>query len=279
VSDEVQQPKEHAKTQRRVGAMYRALAVVGREQTAELLTLCRRVAEGKSKAAVIKPVYAAELRQAIKHAMAEAFKEGRRGMEKKIATKLQTAPASVREAITPGRRVLAAVRELDADALRYREVAAEYDKWADKVVGGRLGQTVKQARSIVTSGVREGVPWQDYDWDKKLGRYTSPGLRSQLGKVFEDYETWQIYRVAVTEHTRAVGLGDVYAIDRDDLAVGGIWVVEYKGCPVCLERDGRTFETRWLRANYPAHPHCMCSIDPAFEWEGRQVLSDFQEAA
>jgi len=279
MADKVQHPKAHAKTERRISTIYRALRVVGREQTAELLRRCRRVVEGKAKPAVIAPVYTGELRTAVKHGMVEAFKEGRRSMEKKIAAKLRSAPASVRELIRPEQRVLAAVRELDNDVLKYSEVAAEYDKWAGQVVGGRFAETVKAARTVVTDGIRQGVPWQDYDWDKDLGKYTQPGLGSQLGTVLDGYETWQLLRVAITEHTRSVGLGDVYAIDRDELAVGGIWVVEYKGCEICTPRDGRTFTTAVLREIFPGHPNCQCMIDPAFAWEDRKVETEFRMAA
>ena len=263
----VKNPKEHRKTERKVRAAYKAMAVIAREQTAKLMKLAKSVFDGKAEASVLAPVYAGELKKAVKHAMVEAFKEGRREMKKKISLALKAAPAAVREMWNPAGRILAAVRELDADALKYAEVAAEYEKWAEAVIGGTLKKTIGKARDVIAGGVRDGVPWGDYGWDKELGKHTKSGLETQLSEVFKKYETYQLRRVAITEHTRAVGLGNVYEIDRDEMAAGGRWMVDYKGCDICTPRDGRVFTAAVLREIHPAHPNCQCTIDPVFEWE------------
>lgn len=272
MNERAAKPKDHAKTRRAVLRMYRLLAAVARRQTAQMLAAAKRIVEGRGNPADLKPVYAAELKQAVKHAMVAAFKEGRAEMRRKIALRLKSAPASVRELLAGDERLLAVVRELDADILQYREVARQYELWADKVIGGTLKRTVEKAREVIAQGIREGVPWEDYGWDKEVGRNTRAGLKSQLGEIFTDYETWQLRRVAITEHTRAVGLGNIYELDRDEMCVGGRWVVEYKGDPPCDQYRDNVYTTDVLRSIHPAHPNCQCTIDPVFEWENETVL-------
>jgi len=281
VSERIRNPKAHAEALRRVREMYRAMAVVAREQTRKMLKQAERAVEGDGRPSDIKPSHEKELKSAAKHAMVEAFKEGRKVAAKKIEAGKRRAPksAGVRE-LDPVERVIASVRELDADVLKYGEVAAEYEKWAENVIGGTLNDTVAKAKGVVADGIREGVPWNDYGWDKKLGRNTKEGLKSQLSKVFGDYEDWQLFRVSVTEHTRAVGLGNAYEFDRDEMVVGGRWVVDYKGCEICNPRNGQVYTTAVLRQIHPGHPNCQCDFDPVFRWEieKRDVISSARAA-
>jgi len=274
VSDAPKKRKAHRGAERKVRAIYRALAAVARRQTQKLLARAKRIVDGDGQVADLQPIYAAEIKAAIKHAMVEAFKEGRRAMKKKIELGLKAAPASVRELIDHGERLVASVRELDADVLKYSEVAGEYEKWADELIGSTFKKTIDKAREIVSNGIREGVRWNDYGWDKDLGKYTQPGLRSQLQEVFDDYEEWQLRRVAVTEHTRAVGLGDLYEADRDPMVAGVRWVVEYQGCPEwCAPRNGKVFDVATARKLHPPHPNCWCTLDPVFEWEDAKPIT------
>ena len=268
MSDAIKHPAEHAKATRKVRAMYQALAVVAREQTRKMIAQAERIVETGGDPKDLKPAHEKELKTAAKHAMVAAFKEGRKVGAAKLAAAKRKAPesAQVRELTAP-EMVLAAVRELDGDVLKYGEVAAEYEKWADNVIGGTLRKTVNKARDVISDGIREGVPWDDYGWDKALGENTKEGLKTRLGRVFTDYEEWQLERVAITEHTRAVGLGNLYEYSRDEMVVGARWVVEYSGCNLCTPRDGQVFTLEILRSIHPGHPNCHCNLDPVFEWE------------
>jgi hypothetical protein len=274
--------------QRRAAAIFRALAAIAADQTAAMMKQARRiVVEKRGKPEDLKAIHEAEIKKAIKHAMLEAFKKGR--VEGKARRRIiaRQAPDSVREleeAALSDRQalvqiVLAEVRELDDDALRYAEVAAEYERWADELIGGTLKDTVRAGQEVIAEGIREGVPWNDYGWDKELGRYTQEGLKTRLAKVFTDYETWQMKRVAITEHTRAVGLGNIYDYSRDKKVVGTKWIVEYTGCPICNPRNGQVFALQTFLSIHPAHPNCQCVPDPVFEWEMKreEVLTSWDQ--
>jgi hypothetical protein len=268
MSEKIENPKGVAQQERKIRVILRSLAVIASDQTERMLKQARRILDGNGEPDDLKPMHEADLKKAVKHALIQSFRDGRKEGRRKLADAIKRAPASVRElAEDLPSQCIAAVRELDNDALRYAEFVAEYEKWADSVVESTLARTVDAAKQAVAEGLREGTPWHDYGWDKRLGKYTEEGMRSTLAKIFADYEEYQLRRVAITEHTRAVGLGNIYEYQQDKMAVGCRWVVEYTGCPICDPRDGQVFDLEFARSIHPAHPNCQCVLDPVFEWE------------
>jgi hypothetical protein len=268
MSEKIENPKGVAQQERKIRVILRSLAVIASDQTERMLKQARRILDGNGEPDDLKPMHEADLKKAVKHALIQSFRDGRKEGRRKLADAIKRAPASVRElAEDLPAQCIAAVRELDNDALRYAEFVAEYEKWADSVVESTLARTVDAAKQAVAEGLREGTPWHDYGWDKRLGKYTEEGMRSTLAKIFADYEEYQLRRVAITEHTRAVGLGNIYEYQQDKMVVGCRWVVEYTGCPICDPRDGQVFDLEFARSIHPAHPNCQCVLDPVFEWE------------
>lgn len=79
-------------------------------------------------------------------------------------------------------------------------------------------------------------------------------------------------RIAVTESSRALHLGQLMAARESDVVEGKAWVASSDACKLCLSLDGQEvgldepFYVDPKGGRYavvqsaPAHPHCMCSV-------------------
>jgi len=128
--------------------------------------------------------------------------------------------------------------------------------WINKVSRERFRRTIKRAKKVIAEMIEKG-------WSRKK-------MRRELAKKFRKYSQYELDRVLTTEAVRAINLGTYVEEEKDDMVIGWKVVVNYKGCPVCDEAQGKGFIPRKkMREELmpPLHPNCECTLEPVFEGE------------
>lgn len=101
-------------------------------------------------------------------------------------------------------------------------------------------------------------------------------LTKDVSEIFGNAEDWRAKRIAVTEASRAYHQAIAAAAREFGEVSGWKWVCNGDPCDICLEiqaecqfmLDGRPFAIIGDNPTYstidypPAHPNCMCSIEP-----------------
>lgn len=138
----------------------------------------------------------------------------------------------------------------------YRAQYRFYDRWFRKMAweleSKRYHDTVDRAKTVIKISREEGL--------------TRVETRELLAKKFEQYSQYELDRVITTEDTRILNVATRVECDEDDTVVGYEWRVNYTGCDVCDDLDGKFFEKDNV-PDCPAHPNCQCTTEPVFSWE------------
>ena len=162
--------------------------------------------------------------------------------------------------------------------------------WQDdnpKVKAGILGQLKDLATSITTTlkdsiaGAIEKVKGMlaggEITPDESI-----PELTSEIEVIFDDAKIWKARMIAVTEASRATHEMQLLLGRESGIVAGWRWMTASGACPICLEieelcpviKDGDAFAVIGYDPLYdtitcpPAHPNCMCSLEPVLFEDG-----------
>lgn len=127
-------------------------------------------------------------------------------------------------------------------------------------------QSVADARESVRELLAQGYSEGD----------TQRELRNKIRRIFAD--TYRAERIARTESSRAVHLGQTLAAQETGIVKGLRWLASSSACPLCEKIDGKVVEIGGIFyvnpkggpyavvRHPPAHPNCLCTIIEVIDW-------------
>ena len=134
----------------------------------------------------------------------------------------------------------------------------KFGKRTNATTSKALGKALTDLRAEIRAGLEAG---------EAITQLTKRGE-----KVFDHASTFRAKRIAMTESSRAVHLGQQLGAEKSGVVVGKAWVARTDGCPACMALHGRqirrdeTFEHHAEPGPYsetpfpPAHPNCRCDM-------------------
>lgn len=135
-----------------------------------------------------------------------------------------------------------------------KEVDRLIDKWAGDVEKKRYSNTLKKAKDTVRASIAAGL--------------TKGETIALVRNKFKQSTEADADRIVTTESTRAVAASDYIEAMNSDYVIGWKLVVNYTGCPICDEAEGKFYpKGSKIQDMPPLHPNCECTLEPVFEGE------------
>lgn len=134
----------------------------------------------------------------------------------------------------------------------------KFGKETNATTSKALGKALKELREEIRAGLDAGEAIRE--------------LTKRVEKVFDHASKFRAQRIAMTESSRAVHLGQQLGAEASGVVVGKQWLASSDGCKDCMLLNGRqirlaeSFEHHAEPGPYsetpfpPAHPNCRCDM-------------------
>jgi len=134
----------------------------------------------------------------------------------------------------------------------------KFGKRTNATTSKALGKALKELRAEIRAGLEAGEAISE--------------LTKRVQTVFDHASKFRAKRIAMTESSRAVHLGQQLGAEKSGVVVGKQWVASTDGCEACMALHGRqigldkSFEHHAEPGPYsetpfpPAHPNCRCDM-------------------
>ena len=137
-------------------------------------------------------------------------------------------------------------------------ITFRFSRATNATTSRQVGNAIADLRRSIGEGLDEGEGIRE--------------LTRRVQGIFDNATTYRAGRIARTETSRAVHLGQQLGAEQSGVVMGKQWIASTDGCPLCLELHGTIvaldgqFRHNPMPGPYsetpfpPAHPNCRCDM-------------------